>query len=263
LQAEFPDEISARPSACSYTYVINLAEGKGNEALHDVRVRQALSLALNRDIIVNNVLQEGQIPAYSWTPGAINGFQMPTMDVASMTQEQRDTKAKELLAEAGYGPDKPLAFSMNYNTSEGHQKIAVAIQQMWKQTLGVEMTAQNFEWAVHTDKMHAGDFEMARYAWCGDYNEASTFLDLWTSYSGNNDTKYSNPAYDALMKDAKTMADPNVNYTLAEGMLAADMPIIPIYHYVSVRAVKSDIKGLPDNNVLNTWYAKDMYRIQK
>ena len=133
---------------------------------------------------------------------------------------------------------------------------------MWKQKLGVEMTPQNFEWAVHTDKMHGGDFEMARYAWCADYNEASTFLDLWTSYSGNNDTKYSNPAYDKLLKDAKTMADPNPNYTTAEAVLAADMPIIPIYHYTKVDMIKPDIKGIPQNNVLQTWYAKDLYRIQ-
>lgn len=261
LKAEYPDEVSANPYACSYTYVINLAEGKGNAALHDVRVRQALSLSINRDVIVENILQAGQIPAYSWTPGAMDGFQMPSMEVASLTQAERDEKAKALLAEAGFGTDNPLTFTMNYNTSEGHQKIAVAIQQMWKQTLGVEMTPQNFEWAVHTDKMHGGDFDMARYAWCGDYNEASTFLDLWTSYSGNNDAKYNNPDYDALMKDAKTMADPNPNYTAAEGLLATDMPIIPIYHYTNVRAVKTDIKGLPTTNVLNTWYAKDLYRV--
>ena len=261
LKAEYPDEISANPYACGYYYVINIAEGKGNIALHDPRVRQALSYAIDRNIVVDNILQAGQIPAYSATPGAIDGFVMPKIDYATWTQDERNAKAKALLAEAGYGPDHPLAFTLNYNTSEAHQKIAVAVQQMWKQTLGVEMTPQNFEWAVHTDKMHSGDYDMARYAWCGDYNEASTFLDLWTSYSGNNDTKYSNPEYDKLMKDAKTMADPNPNYTAAEGILATDMPIIPIYHYTSVRAVKTDIKGLSSNNILGTWYAKDLYRI--
>jgi len=261
LKAEYPDEISSNPSACSYTYIINLAEGKGNPGLHDPRVRKALSYALDRNIVIDNILQAGQIPAYSWTPGAMDGFKMPATDYAAWTQDERNAKAKALLAEAGFGPDNPLKFTMNYNTSEGHQKIAVAIQQMWKQTLGVEMTPQNFEWAVHTDKMHAGDFDMARYAWCADYNEASTFLDLWTSYSGNNDAKYANPEYDALLKDAKTMADPNPNYTKAEELLAADMPIIPIYHYTQVRVVKKDIKGLPTTNVLNTWYAKNLYRV--
>jgi oligopeptide transport system substrate-binding protein len=104
---------------------------------------------------------------------------------------------------------------------------------------------------------------MARYAWCGDYNEASTFLDLFTQYSGHNDGKYASDAYDALMKDAKTMADPNPNYTKAEELLAADMPMIPIYHYAKVDMIKSDIKGLPETNVMQTWYAKDLYRIQK
>ena len=261
LKAEYPDEVSSNPSACSYTYIVNTAEGKGNEGLHDPRVRKALSYAIDRNIVIDNILQAGQIPAYSWTPGAMEGFVMPATDYAAWTQDERNEKAKALLAEAGYGPDKPLTFTLNYNTSEGHQKIAVAIQQMWKQTLGVEMTPQNFEWAVHTDKMHAGDFDMARYAWCADYNEASTFLDLWTSYSGNNDTKYANPDYDKLLKDAKTMADPNPNYTKAEELLAADMPIIPIYHYTQVRVVRKDIKGLPTTNVLNTWYAKNLYRI--
>ena len=261
LKAEYPDEVSSNPWACSYTYIVNTAEGKGNEGLHDPRVRKALSYAIDRNIVIDNILQAGQIPAYSWTPGAMDGFIMPATDYAAWTQDERNEKAKALLAEAGYGPDKPLTFTMNYNTSEGHQKIAVAIQQMWKQTLGVEMTPQNFEWAVHTDKMHAGDFDMARYAWCADYNEASTFLDLWTSYSGNNDAKYANPDYDKLLKDAKTMADPNPNYTKAEELLAADMPIIPIYHYTQVRVVRKDIKGLPTTNVLNTWYAKNLYRI--
>ena len=261
LKAEYPDEVSSNPSGCAYYYVINVAEGKGNEALHDPRVRTALSYAVDRNIVIDNILQAGQIPAYSATPGAIDGFVMPTIDYSGWTQDERNEKAKALLAEAGYGPDHPLSFTLNYNTSEGHQKIAVAIQQMWKQTLGVEMTPQNYEWAVHTDKMHSGDFEMARYAWCGDYNEASTFLDLWTSYSGNNDAKYANPDYDKLMKDAKTMADPNPNYTKAEELLAVDMPIIPIYHYTQVRVVRKDIKGLPTTNILNTWYAKNLYRV--
>jgi oligopeptide transport system substrate-binding protein len=263
LKSEFPDEATSTPYSCSYTYIINNAPDKGNPALHDVRVRKALSYAMNRDIIVDNILQGGQKPAYSWTHWAMNGFTMPTIDYAGWTQAERDAKAKELLAEAGFGPDNPLKITLNYNTSEAHQKIAVAVQQMWKQTLGVELTPNNYEWKVHTDKLASGDFEMARYAWCADYNEASTFLDLFTQYSGNNDAKYANDAYDALLKEAKTMADPNPNYTKAEELLAADMPMIPVYHYAKVDMIKPDIKGLPQNNVQQTWYAKFLYRIQK
>lgn len=263
LSQEFPAEAISTPYSCSYTYIFNLAEGKGNEALKDLRVRQALSYALDRDIIVDNILQGGQKPAYNWTHWAMNGFTMPTIDYAGWTQAERDAKAVALLAEAGFGPDNPLKITLNYNTSEAHQKIAVAVQQLWKQKLGVELTPNNYEWKVHTDKMTAGDFEMARYAWCADYNEASTFLDLFASYSGNNNGKYSNAEYDTLLKDAKTMDDPNPNYTAAEGLLAADMPMIPIYHYAKVDMIKPDIKGLPENNVMQSWYAKDLYRVKQ
>ena len=263
LKAQFPDEAISTPYACSYDYEFNLADGKGNPALKDERVRQALSYAVDRDVIVGNILQGGQQPAYSWTHWAMNGFKMPDIDYSHWTQSQRNDKAKALLAEAGYGPDHPLQITLNYNTSDAHKKIAVAIQQMWKQTLGVEMTPNNYEWKVHTDKLIAGDFEMARYAWCADYNEASTFLDLYASYSTNNDGKYSNPAYDKLLSDAKTMADPNPNYAKAEEILAADMPVIPIYHYAKVDMIKPDIKGLPQHDVMQFWYAKDLYRIQK
>lgn len=262
LKEQFPDQAVSTPYACSYDYVINLAEGKGNEALKDVRVRKALSYAIDRDVIVNNILQGGQKPAYSWTHWAMNGFTMPVIDYSGWTQAERNEKAKALMAEAGFGPDNPLQITLNYNTSDAHKKIAVAIQQMWKQTLGVEMTPNNYEWKVHTDKLIAGDFEMSRYAWCADYNEASTFLDLYASYSTNNDGKYANAEYDDLLKAAKTMADPNPNYTKAEEILATDMPIIPIYHYAKVDMVKPDLKGLPQNDVMQFWYAKDLYRVQ-
>ena len=263
LKEEFPAEANSTPYACAYDYIINLADGKGNEALKDVRVRKALSYAVDRDVIVNNILQGGQTPAYSWTPPAINGYVMPDIDYSHWTQAERNDKAKALLAEAGFGPDHPLQLTLNYNTSDAHKKIAVAIQQMWKQTLGVELTPNNYEWKVHTDKLIAGDFDMARYAWCADYNEASTFLDLYASYSTNNDGKFANADYDKLLKDAKTMADPSANYTAAEQILAADMPVIPIYHYAKVDMVKPDLKGLPQHDVMQFWYAKDLYRVKQ
>ena len=263
LKEQFPNEAISTPYACVYDYEINVADGKGSAALKDVRVRKALSYAVDRDVIVNNVLQGGQVPAYSWTHWATNGFVMPDIDYSHWTQAERNTKAKALLAEAGYGPDHPLQITLNYNTSDAHKKIAVAVQQMWKQTLGVEMTPNNYEWKVHTDKLIAGDFEMARYAWCADYNEASSFLDVYASYSTNNDGKYSNPDYDKLLKAAKTMADPNPNYTKAEVIMAADMPIIPIYDYAKVDMIKPDLKGLPQHDVMQQWYAKDLYRVAK
>ncbi|UXU80397.1 peptide ABC transporter substrate-binding protein [Paracoccus sp. SMMA_5_TC] len=260
LKQEFPDQAISIPYACTYAYLLNVGP-KGPEALKDVRVRKALSYAMQRDIVVDQILQGGQKPAYNWTHWAIEGFEMPEIDYAGWSQAERLEKAKALLAEAGYGPDKPLKLTLQYNTDENHKKIAVAAQQFYKQ-LGIDLTLNNVEWKVHTDRMQAGDFEMARYAWCADYNEASTFLDYFRS-TGMNCGKYSNPEFDKLMDESKTAENPNVQYTAAEKLLAEDMPLVPIYQYAKVDMIRDDIKGLPTENVMNDWYAKDIYRIQK
>lgn len=259
LSKEYPDQATSLPYACSYIYMMNLSD-KGPEALKDVRVRKALSYAMNRDIIVDKVLQGGQKAAYNWAHWAISGFEMPDIDYASWTQEERLAKAKELLAEAGYGPDNPLKLTINYNTDEGHKKIAIAAQQFYR-ALGIDLTLNNMEWKVHIEKMQNQDFDMARYAWCGDYNEASTFLDLFTSYSGHNNGKFVNEEYDALMKESKTAENPQPLYTQAEQILAAEMPVVPIYHYAKVDMISPDIKGLPLENLMQTWYGRELYRV--
>jgi oligopeptide transport system substrate-binding protein len=260
LAADRPDEAFSAPRACTYYYLLNMDAEKGPAALKDVRVRQALSYAVDRNIITDKILQSGQIPAYTFTPAAMAGFTVPEVDYATWTQADRVVRAKELLAEAGYGPDNPLKLTLNYNTDEGHKKMAVAVQQFYK-AIGVELTLNNMEWKVHSDIMHERTYDMARSAWCGDYNEASTFLDLFTSSSGFNDVGYANAEYDRLMAESKTMDDPQPNYTAAEKLLAADMPIIPIYHYSASRMLKPDIRGYASHNVFGNWYLKDIYRV--
>ncbi|MFD1796028.1 peptide ABC transporter substrate-binding protein [Paracoccus aurantiacus] len=256
LKEEFPDEAVSLPYSCSYAYIVNLSD-KGPESLKDVNVRRALALALDRDIIVDQVLQGGQRPAYNWTHWAIEGFEMPDIPMASMTQADRTAEAKKLLEEAGYTPDNPLNLTLNYNTSEDHKKIAVVAQQMWK-PLGVNLTLNNMEWKVHTDRMQNQDFELARYAWCADYNEASTFVDYFRS-TGKNEGKFSNAEYDQLLQDSVTSENPNDQYKRAEEILATELPLLPIYHYAKVDMIKPYVKGLPRENVMNTWYGKDMY----
>ncbi len=260
LKEEYPDQAVSTPYNCSYIYMLNVGE-KGPEALKDVRVRKALAYAIDRDIIVDRILQGGQRGAYNWTHWAIADFERPELDWADdMDQAQRVERAKELMAEAGYGPDNPLDLTLQYNTSEDHKKIAIAASQMLKQ-INVNVTLDNYEWKIHTDRMQNQDFDMARYAWCGDYNEASTYLDLMTSYSGHNNGEFFNDAYDQVMQDSKTAEDPLPLYQEAETILAEEMPIIPIYHYANVDMISDDIAGLPENNVNNTWYGKDIYRV--
>ncbi|WP_282603236.1 peptide ABC transporter substrate-binding protein [Paracoccus sp. PARArs4] len=257
LKEEFPEQAVSVPYGCSYAYVMNVSD-KGPEALKDVRVRQALALGLNREVIVDQVLQGGQEPSYSWTHWAINGFAAPEGGMKDMPMPERQEKAKELLAEAGYGPDNPLKLSLQYNTDDSHRLLAIAAQQFWR-PLGIEIELNNVEWKVHTDRLQSQDFELARYAWCADYNEASTFLD-WFRTDGYNSGKWSNEEYDQLLAEARTAEDTTPLYQRAEEILAEEAPAVFVYHYAKVDMINPAIKGLPRENLLNTWYAKDLYR---
>ena len=260
LKKEYPAQAKAVPHSCTYNYLFNLS-AKGPQALKDVRVRKALSYAMNREVIVNNITRGGQKPAYSWTYYATAGFTPPVIGYSTWTQDQRNEKARELLKQAGYGPEHPLKLRLSYNTAEGHKKIAVAAQQFWK-AIGVEATLDNMEWKVYLDRLKKQEFEVGRYAWCGDYDEASTFLGFFRS-DGMNYGRFSDPAYDEVMAKSRTAQDPQSYYTEAEEILAEDMPLIPIYFYMTDVMVANDLRGLPVGNVLQRWYAKDVYRIAR
>lgn len=259
LKAKYPDQAYSFPQSCSYIYWFNMTD-KGPEALKDVRVRKALSYAINREIITDRILQGGQIQSFNFTHQKTAGFDLPDVGYANWTQKERDAKAAELMTEAGYGPENPLKLTINYNTSESHKKIAIGVSQFWKKALGVQIELANTEWKIHTTNMQNGDFEVARYAWCGDYNEASTYLDLLTSYSGHNVSGFSSPEYDKLMSDSKTMANPNANYTAAEALLAENMPFAPIYQYTKVVMLSPQLRNYPVDNLMQNVYSRDLYK---
>ena len=259
LNEEYPEATVVAPRLCSYYYMFNLRED-APDWLKDDRVRKALSLAVDREIITENVTAGGQIPAYTFTPGATAGFEVPQVEMASMTQQERNARAQELMAEAGYGEDDTLSVEILYNSSDAHRSIAVAISQMWKQTLGVEAELANQEWNTYLEARSNGDFEIARGGWCGDYNEASTFLDLMDSDSGYNDSKYVDAEVDQLLADAKTAEDPTENYMQVEQAIAEDQPIMPIYHYVvNYMMDPALVPSWPLGNVQQNWYSKDLY----
>ena len=257
LAKELPDQAKSVPRLCSYYYAINHT-ASASPALRDVRVRRALGMAIDRDVIVNQVLKGGQWPAYNFTHFKTAGFTMPDIDYARLTQAARDAEAKRLMEEAGAG-DLTLRFI--YNTSESHKQIATVVSQMWKQKLGVRTELANFEWKTYLGIRRGQEFDLARSGWCGDYNEASTFLDLLTTTHGSNDGKYSNPRVDELMRASKTEEEPGATYAEVEGILADDMAIIPIYHYANTFLLSADIRGWPYDNVENNWYSKNLYRV--
>jgi len=260
LKRENPEEAISFPRLCNYYYTFNLSD-TGPEAFKDVRVRKALALAIDRKIITENVLAGGQPEAYTFTPAAVAGFAPPATEMAKMTQAERDSMAKALLEEAGYNSDKPLTFDMIYNTSDAHKKIAVAMSQMWKQKLGVKVNLANMEWKVFIETRGNQDFQLARGAWCGDYNEASTFLDLLDSESGYNDGKFKSADIDGLLKQAKSSSEVAGLYTEIEQIIAAEMPVIPVYHYAGVYMMDSDVGNWPVNNVQQKWYSKNLYKV--
>jgi peptide/nickel transport system substrate-binding protein len=225
---------------------------------NDPKVLEAMELAIDREAIKRVVMRGQSVPAGVATPPFVNGW-TPELDAFPAPDVAR---AKELLAEAGYGPDNPLELTYLYNTSEAHKKIAIAVSQMWKQTLGVNVTLENQEWKTFLETRGNHDFEIARGAWCGDYNEASTFLDLVQTESGYNDAAYSNAEVDQLLKEAKAMDDPQPNYTRVEEILSEEMPVIPIYHYAGVYMMVPEISGSwPVQNVEQNWYSKDLYKV--
>jgi oligopeptide transport system substrate-binding protein len=243
LEAELPDNTFSVPQFCTYYFSVNMTDAQPNEALKDVRVREALSMAIDRDVLVNGVLQGGQLPAYSFTHPQTAGFTSPTVEAAAWTQEERDARALELMAEAGYGPDNPISIDYIYNTSEAHRQIATVVGQMWQEKLGVTLNLQDMEFQTLLDTRHSKTYELARNAWCGDYNEASTFLSLLDSKSEQNDQGYSNAEVDAWLAEAKTSEDPNVQYTQVEAQIVEDLPIIPIYFYAKVFMQNTAVQG--------------------
>jgi ABC-type oligopeptide transport system substrate-binding subunit len=177
-------------------------------------------------------------------------------------QAARLAEAKKLLAEAGFPGGKGLPkIEILYNTDEGHKKIAAALQQMWRKTLGVDVELRNTEWKVYLDDMSKLRYQIMRRGWIGDYRDPMTFIELMTSWSGNNNTGWANADYDALVKKAAAEPDPAKRldfFRQAEAILMDELPILPLYFYVSQNAWKDTVKGLYAN-IQDTHPLHDVY----
>ena len=240
------------PYMGTYFYRINTE----NETLSDVRVRKALAYSIDRQLLVDKVTQCGQIPAYSFTPPGSNGYQ-PSTEIS-----YDPVLAKQLLAEAGYSSDNPFPkLEILFNTNEGHRKVALAIQQMWQNELGIEVELVNQDWKVYLSREMVGDFQISRAGWIGDYEDPNTFLDLMRPNRGNNKTGWENIQFDALVEEAKTINDQEKRYELlndAEKILIDNMPIIPLYTYVRVYQLSPDVKGF-NPHILDHHHPKFIY----
>jgi len=258
LEKDHAESLSTPGNLCSYYYGFNNEKAPFN----DVRVRKALSYAIDRDVISKFLLGQGQKPAYFLTPEIVAGFHPEMPAYGKISQKERVQQAKALLEEAGFNDKNPLKFTLLYNTSDNHKKIAAAIQSMWNKSLGIDVELENQEWKTYLDTRREGNFDVTRAGWCGDYNEASSFLSLMQSNNASNDPKYHSAAYDEIMEKALLSTsdeERNALYTQAEVLLAKDMPIAPIYQYVRARLVNPHVGGFPENNAEDKIFSKDLY----
>ena len=238
-----------------------VAEVTPEEVVKDLRVRQALTLAIDRRAIVEEVAKGGQLPATGYVPPGLtdsegNEFRTVNGDFGIDPNGAKVEEAKALLAEAGFpdGEGFPV-IEILYNTSEGHKAIAEAIQEMWKKNLNIDVTLQNQEWAVFQDTRHEGNFAVARAGWLGDYPDPMTFLDLFTSYSGNNDAHWYSDEFDKLIEDSKTASGKERDEMLykAEQLMMEDLIVMPIYYYTNPIMVQDRVEGWEVTG-LGHWY---------
>ncbi len=248
VRQHLPEEWRVHPYLGTYYYGLNLAQPPLRD---NPKLRLALALAVDRDIITGKVLGNGEVPAYTWVPPGVDGHRPATPEWAGWTREQRLARARALYAEAGYGPDRPAEVEILYNTQEDHRKIATVIAAMWKQWLGVKATLRNQEWKVYLQTRRLGvDTQVFRAGWIGDYNDPNTFMEILHSGHGLNDVGYDNPAFDAVLDAASREPDPTRRAALmhdAEAMIVEDLPVLPLYFYVTKHLVKPWVKGWEGN----------------
>jgi len=258
VREEMSDELHIAPQLGVYYYGFNLTKPpfKDNPAL-----REALSMAIDRDVLVTRITGRGEEPAYSWVPPGVDNYEPRRFNYAEEDQGERNAHARRLLQEAGYGPDNPLQIELRYNTSDTEQRIALAVQSMWNEVLGVETTLINEEFQVLLANMRQQEVtQVFRSSWIGDYNDAHTFLSIMESDNASNMPGYSNEEFDSLMQSAgeQTGAKPRRLYLEeAERILLADHPVIPLYFYVSKHLVSPDVVGWGDN-VLDYHYSQHL-----
>ena len=246
-------ELKIAPYLGTYFYRLNIKTPQ----LQDRRVRRALGMAIDREKLVENITKGGQIPAYTMTPPGTMGY-YPKSTLAFDPEG-----AKNLLSEAGYpnGEGFP-AIEILYNTNEGHRKIAVALQEMWKEYLNIDIKLLNQEWKVYLATESAGDYQISRGGWIGDYVDPNNFLDMFLCGGGNNRTGWCNEEYDRLILEVAPSQSSHEErlavFQQAETMLLDDMPIIPVYTYTSLKLVDSSVENL-DGNIMNQAMYKDIY----
>jgi oligopeptide transport system substrate-binding protein len=247
LKANYPKLLHTSGYLATYYFAFNTRRPPFNDA----RVRQALSIAVDRDWIARKMINAGNAPAWGLLPAGLGGDVPLRPDWASWPMAKRTQEAKRLLAAAGYGPGHPLRFEIRFNSSSEHRRAAVAMATMWR-PIGVEAALLNSESSLHFDSLKRADFAFARSGWIADLPAPENFLAVHKSDTGiQNYSGYASARFDEALTKAQREPDPIRRAALmkaAERILIADMPILPLYYYVSRNLVQPRVKGWQDNS---------------
>ncbi|HZP20643.1 MAG TPA: peptide ABC transporter substrate-binding protein [Bauldia sp.] len=247
LRQKFGDQIKIGPYLGTYYYAVKWDK----QPWSNVKLRRAISEAIDRDFLAEQVWKNTMIPAYSMVPPGIAGYTPAEADYAKMDQLDREDEAKKILTELGYGPDHPLKLEIRYNTSENHKNTAVAIQEQLK-PLGIEVTMVNTDTKTHYGYLEQhGDFDYARGGWIADYKDPESFLGIARAASGNNYSVYKNPKFEDLMdKAAADGGDPAKRFkdlSEAEAVMIADTGFMPLLFYSYHNIVSPKLHGWEEN----------------
>lgn len=246
-------KLGAQLKVSPYLGTYYLAVNTSKAPLNDVRVRQALSLLLDREFIAEEIWSGIMLPAYSFVPPGIGNYGEPAyLAERNLSPIEREDKAKALLKAAGFGPGgKPLKVEIRYNTTDNNKATVVAVANMWR-AAGIETTFVNTDAKTHFAHLRErGDFDIARAGWIGDYSDPQNFLFLLESQNtGFNYARYANAAFDALMKKAGDELDLARRAAIlleAEGMIMRDLPYVPVLYYSNRNLISSKLTGFTPN----------------
>jgi oligopeptide transport system substrate-binding protein len=256
VRRERPGELRVSPFLSVYFYGFNLTRPPFRD---NVALRKALSMAIDREELVEKITGRGEQAAYGWVPPGVHDYEPREFFYASLGKQEREAAAKRMYNEAGFDRDRPAEIELRYNTAEVTQRIALAIQAMWRDVLGLEVELVNEEQQVLLSNIRAMKItQLFRSAWTGDYNDANSFLYLFKSDSPSNLFGYRNKEFDALLEQAANQTEPTRRRFFleeADRVLLSDHPVIPIYFYVSKHLVSPRVRGWGDN-VLDYHYSQ-------
>jgi oligopeptide transport system substrate-binding protein len=245
LKENMPKELRIAPNLGVYYFLINQRKPPYN----DIRVRKALSAAIDREGMVEKLFDTGVVPAYNLVPAVVPNYKVAKADIAGKPMPERVAMAKSLLAEAGFGPDRPLTVALQFDTLEENRRMAVAIAAMWK-AIGVNAQLNNSEFRDIQRRARTGEYEVMRFAYFSPFADASSYLNLYRSSDISNYAGFSNAEYDRLMEEANREIDLAKRADLmqrAEQILMDDYAIMPIYYYAARRLVHQHVEGWVDN----------------